>query len=93
MVGGTVGGILSQLATASFHVTNLDFSNLWRLTILTCAARLASLLFLPLVPRSAASMSAAGHDGRKSVAAGLLVIVLFVGGLAWAMVQVGRSVL
>ena len=29
MVGGTVGGIFSQIATARFDVTNLQFSRLW----------------------------------------------------------------
>ena len=91
MVGSTVGGILSQIATASFQVTNMDFSALWRLTVLTCFTRLASLLFLPLVPRSAAVVAAAHRDGQRSTAAGALVLGLFFGGLAWAMVQVGRA--
>ena len=90
MVGGTIGGIFSQLATASFGVTNTDFSRLWQLTLLTCTARLFSLCLLPLVPRSAAFM-ATHDDSPRSKAAGAFILALFVGGLVWALVQVARA--
>ena len=89
MVGGTIGGLLSQLATSAFQVTNTDFSRLWQLTLLTCLARLAALLLLPLVPPSAASAGALAAEGRRSLVAGAAIFTLFAGGLGWALVQVG----
>ena len=91
MVGGTVGGILSRNATAAFRVTNTNFTALWQLTIVTCAARLASLLLLPLVPPTAAVAGRQAAEGRRSASAGCFVISLFVGGLGWALAQVGMS--
>ena len=89
MVGGTVGGILSQIATQSVGVTNVDFTRLWQLIVISCAGRLASLVLLPLVPRTAAVAGLV--DGRRSAAAGGGILALFAGGLVWALVQVGRA--
>ena len=91
MVGGTVGGIFSQIATGAFGVVNTDFTPLWKLTVLTNSARLASLLLLPLVPSSAAAATGDAGEGKRSVAAGLLVLGLFLGGLGWALVQIVRA--
>ena len=44
MVGGTVGGILSQIATQQFGVTNLDFHRLWQLSLLTATVKLAACI-------------------------------------------------
>jgi len=88
MVGGTVGGVISQYVTGAFDVTNTDFSHLWELTLLTSSAKLVALPFLPLVPSAAALDS---PDERRSVAAGALILLLFIGGLAWALVQVGLT--
>lgn len=90
-VGGTVGGIFSQVATSAFGVTNTDFSALWRLTVLTSVGRLVSLAFLPLVPTSAASAGAQVAEGRRSAVAAIGILGLYVGGLVWALVQVGRA--
>ena len=83
MVGGTVGGIVSHLTTKAFGVVNTDFSRLWQLTVLTSCARLVSLLFLPLIPRSAAAIVGASESGKRSVGAGVLVTSLFVGGIVF----------
>ena len=85
MVGGTVGGILSQIATQQFGVTNLDFHRLWQLSLLTATAKLAALPILPLVPASAAAVS---REQRSSSVAGATVLGLFVGGLGWAVAQI-----
>ena len=84
-VGGTVGGVISQHVTAAFGVTNTDFSRLWQLTLLTSTAKLVALPFLPLVPSATALES---EDTRRSVAAGVVILVLFTGGLSWALAQV-----
>eukprot|EP00966_Prymnesium_polylepis_P213507 4944620-Prymnesium_polylepis.1 len=60
MVGSTVGGILSQIATGSFGITNTDLSRLWQLMLLTSTWKLSALLFLPLVPRGAADVFRVG---------------------------------
>ena len=90
MVGGTVGGILSQIATGALDVTNTDFQHLWLLTVLTCAARVASLILLPLVPRTAAVVEVAEDSARSPIAGGV-VIGFFVGGFVWALVQIARA--
>jgi hypothetical protein len=87
MSGGTIGGILSQISTRAFGVTNTNFSRLWQLTILTSTAKLSTLLFLPLVPRSASSVRADGVE-KRSALAGLVILGLFAGGLVWAIVQI-----
>ena len=90
MSGGTVGGILSQLATASFGVTNTNFSRLWQLTLLTSTAKLSALLFLPLVP-SDPTAAAEQDDTRRSMLAGASILALFAGGLIWAFVQISLA--
>jgi len=87
-VGGTVGGVISTRLTAAFGVTNTDFSRLWQLTLLTSTAKLIALPFLPLVP-SAATLDT--PDERRSVVAGAVIFLLFAGGLAWALTQVGLT--
>ena len=76
------------LATQRFGVTNERFGRLWQLTLLTCCSKLVALLFLPLVPRSAAF---GADDERSSPLAGGVVLACFVGGLTWALVQIGLS--
>lgn len=88
MVGGTVGGIFSQIATARFDVTNLQFSRLWQLTLLTSTAKCVALPFLPLVPRSADVVNV---EQRSSYCAGVVTLSLFVGGLGWAVFQIATS--
>ena len=89
-VGGTVGGVISQHVVAAFGVTNTDFSRLWQLTLLTSSAKLIALPFLPLVPSAAALDT---PDERKSFFAGATILILYLGGLSWALTQVGLTLL
>merc|ERR1712232_279589 len=84
-VGGTVSGIISQDLTAAFGITNVDFSHLWRLTIVTSCGKLFCIFFLPLVPKDASQGSG---DTRRSIWCGLFLCGCFVGGLSWAIIQI-----
>jgi len=88
-VGGTVGGILSQIATQAYGVTNVDFSRLWELTLLTSLLKLTAVFFLPLVPKNL------DHDqsDRRHCTAGAFLMFCFIGGLGWAVFQIVRSIL
>ena len=71
MVGGTVGGILSQIATQQFGVTNLDFHRLWQLSLLTAAGMLlwemppSNSIVAPSFLRSACSSACAARAGDR----------------------------
>ncbi|KAL1519709.1 hypothetical protein AB1Y20_023219 [Prymnesium parvum] len=88
MVGSTVGGVISQTATAAFAITNTDFSSLWMLTIVSSTSKLIALVFLPLVPRDAAVNST---PAGSAIWSGLMILSLFLGGLTWAFIQIGMS--
>ena len=63
-VGGTVGGIFSQVATSAFGVTNTDFSALWRLTVLTSVGRLVSPRLPATCPDLGSVCRGAGRGGQ-----------------------------
>ena len=89
-VGGTVGGVISQHVIAAFGVTNTDFTTLWQLTLVTALAKLIALPLLPLVP-SAESLDS--QDERRSILAGFTMLLIFTGGLGWALAQVFLTLL
>eukprot|EP00451_Oxyrrhis_marina_P015045 CAMPEP_0204328978 /NCGR_PEP_ID=MMETSP0469-20131031/13811_1 /ASSEMBLY_ACC=CAM_ASM_000384 /TAXON_ID=2969 /ORGANISM="Oxyrrhis marina" /LENGTH=503 /DNA_ID=CAMNT_0051311497 /DNA_START=102 /DNA_END=1613 /DNA_ORIENTATION=- len=88
-VGGTVGGVFSKVATQSFDVTNVDFSRIWELTVLTSSAKMICLLLLPLVPRNITD----NQDEHKSPWSGVTLCALFLGGLVYALYNIASSLI
>jgi len=88
MLGGTFGNLIAENLTTSLGVTNVQFSKLWLLVLITSLCKFLSLFFMPLVPKSIESNQS---DSKRSIN-GVVLLSFFAFGLIWALYQIAARV-